>query len=193
MPASDLIASAMELCILAAILGKRANRDLELRLAAGDAQVSALQVAVLLLLSHHESNLTDVSRRMNLAPATLVPVIEALARKQLIRRGADPNDRRRTPLTLTPAGRSIVKRFPVVTEADGLTQSLIQLGTERCEELLSALRQVVWLMSDGGVDVITMHNNIWALASAEMPSQAATQESTQTPAQAPSHDPEVNG
>jgi len=52
-----------------------------------------------------------LSRRLLVSPGNLTGIVDRLERRGLVRRDADPGDRRRTRLVLTPAGRVRVRRM----------------------------------------------------------------------------------
>ena len=108
-----LHALAHEVRILVSIVTKLANRDVEQRMQASGANISGLQHGMLRLLREHPYTSSELSRKMMLTPATLVPAVDALERHGLIDRGRDPNDRRRTPLLLTERALELLKRVPV--------------------------------------------------------------------------------
>lgn len=69
--------------------------------------LTAHQHGVLLALREHGPLPQQrLSRLIAVDPRNMVPTIDALAAKNLIGRGEDPNDRRLRVLTLTGAGRS---------------------------------------------------------------------------------------
>src|SRR5664279_2731733 len=117
----DLHPSAVEMRILCSMVAKLAKRDLEVRLEAENAEISG---------------------KMMLTPATLVPVVDTLEEQGLVERRQDPDDRRRTPLFVTPAGRSLLERVPLVDDTDSLVVSLENLGEEATHDLLHLLRQL---------------------------------------------------
>src|SRR5512135_3252660 len=120
MKKEELNAAGLELRILAGVIAKMAGRDLERHLEVCSAGMSALQYGVLRLLGHHQCTIAELSRTMLLAPATLVPVVDALESKGLLKRERDPQDRRRTPLLLTPLGVEMLSRVPHVSADDAL-------------------------------------------------------------------------
>ncbi len=134
--------AASEIRILISIIIKMAGRDLEHRLEASGTGLSSLQYGVLHLISHHQSTLSELSRVMMLAPATLVPVVDALERRGLIRRGTDLKDRRRTPLSATESGAQLLRRVPFVDANDALLASLNRMGEDKSAELLRLLREL---------------------------------------------------
>jgi len=143
---AELYILAHEVRILASILSKVANRDVEQRIQACGANISGLQHGLLRLLRDHPYTSSELSRKMMLTPATLVPAVDALERHGLVERGRDPNDRRRTPLVVTGAGRSLLERVPMVNDDDALVQSLRSMDREKGQHLLAALRELVAML-----------------------------------------------
>ncbi len=56
--------------------------------------------------------LKALAARMQLHPSTVVGVVDRLSEKGLVVRAQDPVDRRRVSLSLTPKGRSTLRRAP---------------------------------------------------------------------------------
>jgi DNA-binding MarR family transcriptional regulator len=139
----------LEIRILISILAKQALHALEQRLAATDAGISALQLGILRALTVKSQTITELSQHFMLDPSTLVPAVDALERKAFARRGRDPDDRRRVPLSLTEQGARFVSCFSVVDAGDPLVRSLQQMGEEQCQDLLNLLRTLVKHMPDG--------------------------------------------
>lgn len=134
---------AEELRALIMLVGKAIMRDLDRRLEASGAGVSGPQFGVMRLLCQESATISELSSRMMLTPATLVPVVDALERKGFVQRGTDPRDRRRVPLLLTDAGAQAVARVAGVSDTDSLTQALIGLGAEKAQQLQMLLRELV--------------------------------------------------
>jgi DNA-binding MarR family transcriptional regulator len=134
---------AEEIRLLILMVNKAAMRDLDRRLEASGTGISGLQYGVMRLLSHESATISELSSRMLLAPATLVPVIDTLERKRFVQRGADPKDRRRIPLILTPSGLEIIMRVPFTSELDSLSQGLAGLGREKARHLQALLFELV--------------------------------------------------
>ena len=92
-------------------------------------------------LDHHQS--IHLSHHLARNPSTLIPAVDALERKGLLRRGQDPDDRRRTPLSLTEAGRTLLVEVPFVDAGDPLAQGLQAMGQERVERLRTLLKELL--------------------------------------------------
>src|SRR5258706_1302902 len=110
----ELSMLAAEFRILTVIVTKLAKHDIEQRLTAYGANISELQFGVMRLLHSEGSTIQELSSKMMLSPATLVPVVDALERHGLAKRGRDPNDRRRAPLSLTEKGVQLIAGLPYI-------------------------------------------------------------------------------
>lgn len=149
-------AMAIELRILLGMGAKLAGRDLEQRLLAQGLPITSLQHGMLRLLKHWQHTISELSRKMNLTPATLVPAVDALERHGLVTRGHDPSDRRRTPLQLTQAGADILARVPPVDDTDIIVSSLLALNPEEQQSLLALLRRLVGAMAQDEESIRTL-------------------------------------
>jgi DNA-binding MarR family transcriptional regulator len=143
---ADVKALATELTVLMAIVSRVSRVDLERHLPPEIG--SAVQYGVLRMLRSHPCTLTELSRMLALEPASLTPVIDALERNALIQRGRDPNDRRRTPLTITVKAEGILDAFAEFDGRYSLTRALNVLGTSRARECLVFMRDLLGLMTD---------------------------------------------
>lgn len=133
---------ANEIKLLTSTILKQARRDLENRLAAQGIELSFLGFGVLHLLVAKELTIKDLSGRMMLAPATLVPVIDQLEAKKLIKRQIDKDDRRRTPLAITAAGKKILQVIGHNKQIDVVASKLQELGYEKSKNLFDSLYQL---------------------------------------------------
>ncbi len=138
----DWNAVASELRILTEIIVKASRRDTERRLTASEAGISGLQYGMLLILTGQDHTLSELSHLMHREPATLLPAVDALEDKGLIKRGHDARDRRRAPLSITRAGTELLDRVPLVDEHDALVNALMELGEPRVQRLLTLLQQL---------------------------------------------------
>ncbi len=146
MSEEELYPVALELHILAGMLAKLGKRDLDRRLDACDSCLSGLSFAIVSFLSCKDQTISEIGRHMMIAPPTLVPVVDSLERQGLVRRGQDPHDRRRTPLSVTKSGAEMLERVPMVDRGDALVRSLEEMGYEKARQLLDLLRKLVALM-----------------------------------------------
>ena len=138
-----------EIHMLFTIVARKAMHAVEQRLASADASISGLQFGILLALSFKEHTISDLSRHFMLDPSTLVPAVDALERKGYAKRGRDPLDRRRVPISLTESGAELLSCVPVVDGDDPLFHSLSLLGVEQSDQLLTLMRELVGHMPEG--------------------------------------------
>jgi DNA-binding MarR family transcriptional regulator len=139
----------LEIRILVHVLAKTAMHALEQRLGETDAHISGLQFAIMRALSVEAQTITELSHRFMLDPSTLVPAVDALERKGFARRGRDPKDRRRVPLSLTERGLEWVSCVPIVDEDDPVANSFNALSEGQRHQLLTLLRELVRHLQDG--------------------------------------------
>ncbi len=132
---------------------KLAIRDIEQRASAVWPNASALQIAVLRHLDVQARTMSELSARLMATTSTLVAVIDKLEAEGLIERTPDPNDRRRTPLTLTSKGRKVLTQIRP-DDYDVLSKSLTAMGDIKSEKLRKLLHELVEGMQpeDGLVD-----------------------------------------
>lgn len=139
---------AREIRVTMAILTKMSHQSIEQRLNEHDIGVNGLQFGILQMLHFQPYTISELSRKFMLDPSTLVPVIDALEKKGFVRRGKDPNDRRRVPVSLTEQGIHLVGRCPR-DENGMLVRALEQLGDEKARLLLGLLRELMRQVPDG--------------------------------------------
>ncbi len=147
----DLRWGALELRILLSIITRISSRALEQSLHAQGLPISALQHSILRLLSRHPFTIAELSRKLGLMPATLVPAVDALERHGLAARSHDPRDRRRTPLVLTEEGTTLLARLPPVANDDVLLIGLASMPAERRDALLALVRELLRTLPDGSI------------------------------------------
>ncbi|HZQ10703.1 MAG TPA: MarR family transcriptional regulator [Anaerolineae bacterium] len=138
----ELNATATELRILMTILTKMARHDLQQHLDACGVDIGALPIGVMRLLHYQSLTIKDLSKHMALEPASLVPVIDDLERRNLVRRGTDPNDRRRTPLYLTEEGERLLMGIPALPIESPFVKAIEAMGEQKAQTLLALLREL---------------------------------------------------
>lgn len=84
----------------------------------------------------------DLSRQLQLSPSHISRRIDRAEAAGLVARSADPDDRRASRVTLTPAGREVVRRFAPALEA--IIDEVIRrtLRPEEIERLVELLNRV---------------------------------------------------
>jgi DNA-binding MarR family transcriptional regulator len=138
----ELQTAAGELRLLTGRILKAARQDTERRLHAGKVDISALQYGILHILDGKNCTLSELSSLMGREPATLLPAVDTLETKDMLQRGRDPNDRRRSPLMITRQGKAVLERVPQVGENDLLLKALNGLGDQKVKQLISLLGEV---------------------------------------------------
>ena len=149
MDTDTLYAVATEVRILVSMLTRLSQQALERRLSDHDPRISALQYGILCAISFEEQTIAELSQQLMRNPSTFVPAVDALERKGLVRRGRDPDDRRRTPLSVTEGGRKLLAEVPFVEASDPLLQGLDAMDQESAVQLLSLLHSLIVHLLDG--------------------------------------------
>ena len=121
---------------------KLSVKEIEQRANALWPNASALQIAVLRHLEVQPRTMSELSTRLLTTTSTLVAVVDKLETEGLIERSVDPNDRRRTPLTLTAKGRDALARIRP-DDFDLLNNALEKMGEAQAAELHALLSQLV--------------------------------------------------
>jgi DNA-binding MarR family transcriptional regulator len=134
---------ASEIRILISILAKRARHDMQQHLEAHHAPIGSVHYGILNILQHSQHTISEISKFMMLEPASLVPVVDDLERAGYVRRGHDPQDRRRNPLELTPEGTALVTSIPTAMCGGVFYDALSKMSEARVLELRSLLREFV--------------------------------------------------
>jgi DNA-binding MarR family transcriptional regulator len=145
----NLVPIAIEIQLYAALLLKFFNQALEERLRECGERISSLQHGILRMLQFETLTVSEISGRMGLNPSTLVRAVDALERKGLARRGSDPLDRRRNPITITQKGMELVTAVPVISAEDLTFQALQSLGVESATQLRDLLRGLIEKFPEG--------------------------------------------
>lgn len=135
--------SVHEIRVLMAMAAKTMARELEQYLESQGLPLTGLQYGVLRILRHQRHTLSELSAKMMLKPATLVPVVDALEKHHLLKRQRDREDRRRTQLDLTEHGTDLLDKIAFEGANDSLMQSLHNLGEAECIQFVTLLKKVV--------------------------------------------------
>ncbi|MGC2618910.1 MAG: helix-turn-helix domain-containing protein [Acidobacteriaceae bacterium] len=136
---AETIAVAEKIRLLCSVVTKIARADLQTRLDRHDSGLTAIEHGVLRHLSRGVDSMAAISRLMGVAPSTLVYVVDGLVKKQLVRRGQDPSDRRREPLLLEKRGAALFGQIPGMDGSSVLVQSLEGMKDSRRRELVALL------------------------------------------------------
>jgi DNA-binding MarR family transcriptional regulator len=141
--AAEMIATADKIRSLCSVITKIARADLQTRLDSHDSGISAIEHGVLRHLSHGVDSMAEISRLMGVAPSTLVYVVDGMVKKKLVKRGKDPNDRRRGPLSLERKGAALFGQIPKMDASSVLVKRLVDMKETRRREFLMLLDEFV--------------------------------------------------
>jgi DNA-binding MarR family transcriptional regulator len=147
----DPYSAAIEIQLYTALLLKFFNQALEERLREHGEKISSLQHGILRMLQFETLTISEISQRLGLNPSTLVRAVDSLERKGLARRGSDPHDRRRNPITSTEKGFELVTTIPVISDKDLSFQALQSFGVESTTKLRDLLRKLVEKFPEGKI------------------------------------------
>jgi DNA-binding MarR family transcriptional regulator len=166
---------AMEIHMLGAILTKRTIMAIESDQVLVEAGISMSQFGVLRALRRSDRTISELSRILMVDPSTLVPVVDALEEKGLAVRGKDPHDRRRVPISLTRRGAEIATKQPMkgpfAAQENPLLRSVVAMGPERAQLLLTLLREMVSFLPDGDEILRRVTTRVHSPALAESPAR----------------------
>ena len=103
------------------------------------------QYGALRMVKAGSQNLSELAKRLMLEPATLVPVVDALETKGLLKRQSDLKDRRKNLLTLTAKGKKLISSMPI--DRPGiLSKALAKIGAQKSAQLIDLLQELVETM-----------------------------------------------
>ena len=102
------------------------------------------QAAAFLTIARHtqhqsdaELRLSDLARRMRIAPRSATEVVDALCARDLVRREPSSTDRRATSLLLTPTGRDLLADVSTANPATEVFSALTNAEREHLTQLLA--------------------------------------------------------
>jgi DNA-binding MarR family transcriptional regulator len=138
---------ALRLTVLSSLALKLVRHDIVQRLHKEHIKINPHALAVMRIIGSEQCTIATLSKRLMIAPASLVLVIDTLDKKGLVRRDIDPKDRRRNPLSLTHKGEQIISRASAIGSDDIVVKSLSRLGERKSFELLGLLEELVIILS----------------------------------------------
>ena len=140
---AETIVMAEQIWAVCSVITKVARADLESRLKQHNSGFSAIEHGVLRHLSRGVTSMAEICRLMGVAPSTLVYVVDGLTKRKLVKRGADPKDRRREPLLLEKKGAELFAKTPKMDTTSTLVRSLGHMPALRRRELIILLNELV--------------------------------------------------
>jgi DNA-binding MarR family transcriptional regulator len=100
---------------------------------------------------HDEVTAAEVSRTVQLRPATVTGILDRLERDGLVLRERRSRDRRKICLSLTAEATRRLGRLPLTLQ-DRFLGRLLQLEGEERQQLLEALQRVVGMIDASNID-----------------------------------------
>ncbi len=144
------VTTAHAIHMLVGGIAKLTWRQIEERVQERHPGLTGMHLGVLRILSRRDFTLSELGQRMTVTPSTLVPVVDRLQELGLVSRQKDPNDRRRTPLAVTPDALSLLASLPLHETHARLVEGLRQLGPTRAHTLQSLLLDLLGAMDPEG-------------------------------------------
>ncbi|MDQ7842833.1 MAG: MarR family winged helix-turn-helix transcriptional regulator [Armatimonadota bacterium] len=117
---------------------------------AGARAVTPTQAQILSLVGNAPEGVTvgEVASRLGVTAPTASDAVEALVRKQLLRKGRSPRDARVRSITVTPQGRRVARRIGDWT--DFLVPAVEALDPDEQAIFLRALVSMIRILQDRG-------------------------------------------
>lgn len=123
-----------------------AERDVEQRLGVHPAQLTVLR----LLAERRAPSLADLAERSHTDPSSASVAVQPLVERGLVARTPCADDRRRTQLEITSAGRALLRRAPASVH-QRLAGALAALAPHEVEGLRVALPALAGALNGGTV------------------------------------------
>ena len=119
-------------------------------------ELSAASRAVLIHLSlTGPLTVGEAARHLDRAQSVVSEIIQQLERKGLLEREADPADRRRTLIWLTPLGFELLRRDREVLSSELLERAMSASSSTERDTLLDGLRNLIGAVPRPGRDPVT--------------------------------------
>jgi len=139
---AELGTIAEEIRILIMRLAKLGRQEVLQHLESHGARIGAVHYSVMRMLLTSSHTISEISKKLLLEPATLVPVIDELERAGYVRRGRDPQDRRRNPIELTESGTALLRSIPAAIDGGVFYDALETMSPEQVNNLRRALHEL---------------------------------------------------
>lgn len=109
-PATEGTPRAGDDLVDAVLLSSRALVAVSARSISGSSSVTLPQFRMLVVLDQAASNLSQLAEALDVAPSTAMRMVDRLIDSEMVQRSPRPDDRRQIQLSLTAAGRRLVRR-----------------------------------------------------------------------------------
>ena len=124
-----------------------AEREAEQQVGLPPAQVHTLRQ----LGERPATSLAELAERTHTDPSSASIVVQRLVERGLVARTAASDDRRRTELAVTSAGRAVLRRAPY-SAADRVAEALSEIGPQRAATLTRGLEALARALRTAGED-----------------------------------------
>lgn len=124
-----------------------AEREAEQQVGLPPAQVHTLRQ----LGERPAASLAELAERTHTDPSSASIVVQRLVERGLVARTAASDDRRRTELAVTSAGRAVLRRAPF-SAADRVAEALAEIGPQRAATLTRGLEALARALRTAGED-----------------------------------------
>lgn len=139
----EFINMGMEIKALVNLMTKLTKQSIEKRLKDANVNIGILSFSVLRILSCENQMISELGDKLILKSATLVPVIDSLKKKDLVKKTQDQNDRRCFTIAITPKGTEILRKVSIATHDELMIDMMKKIGEEDSKRLLLILRKVI--------------------------------------------------
>ncbi len=124
-----------------------AEREAEQQVGLPPAQVHTLRQ----LGDRPAASLAELAERTHTDPSSASIVVQRLVERGLVARTAASDDRRRTELSVTTAGRAVLRRAPF-SAADRVAEALAEIGPQRAATLTRGLEALARALRTAAAD-----------------------------------------
>lgn len=146
------MSSELEEDILVALRRITRAIDLHSRFLANTFGLTGPQLVCLRVLGRHTVlQPGELAKHVALSQATITGIVDRLATRQLLTRERSATDRRHVTVTITDAGRALVKDAPSALQ-EKFANRLATLPTEEQENIRRTLEKVVRMMDGEDID-----------------------------------------
>ncbi len=119
------------------------KKDVNRRFAKAKINISQLQYWVLAASKPKAITVNEIARQFSIKPPSLIPVVDALEKEDLLQRKNDPKDRRRILLLITKKGKALIHKISFDDKKDGLNAAFDKLSADKQKHLLSILQELI--------------------------------------------------
>jgi DNA-binding MarR family transcriptional regulator len=110
---------------------------------AGGGEISENQLAILRMLQRRDQlTASEFARVLGISNAAVSKIVQRLVSLGMVRRGPDPDDRRRVALVLEPAGEDLLQRYEQIATRK-LDHIMASFNEVEKEQLLGLIQRVV--------------------------------------------------